>query len=171
MKNNLLFSFTVNEDNNTVNVQREFPADLETVWDAWTKAGILDQWWAPKPWRAQTKQFDFREGGTWLYAMIGPENEKHWAKAIFEKIKDKRFISWADAFCDEDGNENTEMPGSFWTIIFSEESGNAMVDVTIQHESSADMEGQLNMGFKEGFTMGLNNLEEMLSEINPTFAS
>jgi uncharacterized protein YndB with AHSA1/START domain len=107
----------------------------------------------------------------WLYAMIGPENEKHWSKAEYEKIKEKRILSWADAFCDEDGVENPEMPNSFWTIIFSEENGNTMVDITIQHESSADMEGQLNMGFQEGFTMGLNNLEEMLSESNPQFTS
>ncbi|MBA4849580.1 SRPBCC domain-containing protein [Emticicia sp. BO119] len=162
MKTNLVFDFTVNEDNSTVDVTREFPADLETVWDAWTKAGLLDQWWAPKPWRAQTKRFDFEEGGIWLYAMIGPENEKHWSKAKYEKIKEKRFISWKDAFCDEDGEENTGMAGSFWTIIFNEENGNTTVDITIQHESSTDMQAVLDMGFKEGFTMGLDNLEELL---------
>ncbi|RYU97111.1 SRPBCC family protein [Emticicia agri] len=169
MTKDLIFDFTVNEENNTVSVQREFPANLETVWDAWTKAGILDQWWAPQPWRAQTKHFNFSEGGMWLYAMIGPENEKHWSKAEYDKIKEKRFISWSDAFCDEDGKENPEMPHSFWTIIFSEENGHGMVDVTVQYESSADMEGQLNMGFKEGFTMGLDNLEEMLKEKDPQF--
>ncbi|RFS13494.1 SRPBCC domain-containing protein [Emticicia sp. C21] len=162
MKSNLLFEFTVNEDNNTVDVTREFPADIDTVWDAWTKPGLLDQWWAPKPWRAQSKRFDFTEGGTWLYAMVGPENEKHWSKAEFDKIKEKRLISWKDAFCDEDGNENSEMPGSFWTIIFTEENNNTTVDITIQHESSADLKAILDMGFKEGFTMGLDNLEELL---------
>lgn len=162
MIKDLVFNFTVNEDNNTVDVQREFPADLETVWDAWTKVGILDEWWAPKPWRAHSKRFDFREGGEWLYAMVGPENEKHWSKAEFGKIEEKRFLSWKDAFCDEEGNENSDMPGSFWTIIFSEENGHTMVDITIQHESSADLNAILKMGFKEGFTMGLNNLEELL---------
>lgn len=162
MKTNLVFDFTVNEDNSTVDVTREFPADLQTVWDAWTKAGLLDQWWAPKPWRAQTKRFDFEEGGIWLYAMIGPENEKHWSKAEFGKITDKRFLSWKDAFCDEDGNENTTMPGSFWTIIFIEQNGNTMVVITIQHATPADLDAILKMGFKEGFTMGLDNLEELL---------
>ncbi|GAB3503185.1 SRPBCC family protein [Emticicia fontis] len=171
MTKDLIFDFTVNEDNNTVDVRREFPANLDTVWDSWTKAGILDQWWAPKPWRAQTKHFDFREGGIWLYAMIGPQDEKQWSKAEFGKIEEKRFLSWSDAFCDEDGNESSSMPGSFWTIIFSEENGNGIVDITIQHESSADLDAILKMGFKEGFTMGLNNLEEILSEKDPHFNS
>jgi len=38
----LLFDFTVNKENNTINIEREFAADLDLVWDAWTKPEILD---------------------------------------------------------------------------------------------------------------------------------
>ena len=31
MNSNLLFDFTVNKENNTINVQREFAADLDLV--------------------------------------------------------------------------------------------------------------------------------------------
>ena len=71
---NLLFDFTVDKATATIHVTREFAADLDLVWDAFTKAEILDQWMGPKPWRVQTKEMDFREGGRWLYAMISPEN-------------------------------------------------------------------------------------------------
>jgi uncharacterized protein YndB with AHSA1/START domain len=57
-------------------VTREFDANSDLVWKAWTTAELLDQWWAPKPYRAETKSLDFREGGVWLYAMVSPENEK-----------------------------------------------------------------------------------------------
>jgi uncharacterized protein YndB with AHSA1/START domain len=60
---NLLFDFTVDKATATIYVTREFAADLDLVWDAWTKAEILDQWMGPKPWRVQTKELDFREGG------------------------------------------------------------------------------------------------------------
>jgi len=162
MKNNLLFEFTVSEKDNTVHVKREFAANLESVWKAWTNADILDKWWAPKPYRAETKQLDFREGGIWLYVMISPEDEKHWSKAEYKKIEDKKMFSWEDAFCDEDGKENPEMPGSSWTNIFTEHDGITTVDITINHEKPEDREAMLKMGFKEGFTMGLNNLEELL---------
>ncbi|WP_312302176.1 hypothetical protein [Chryseobacterium sp.] len=49
MKSNLLFDFSVNKENNTIVVKREFNANLELVWQAWTTAELLDQWWAPKP--------------------------------------------------------------------------------------------------------------------------
>ncbi|WP_431215080.1 SRPBCC family protein [Puia sp. P3] len=72
MNPRLQFDFTVNKEKNTIDVQREFAADLDLVWDAWTKPELLDLWWAPKPYQTRTKSMDFREGGFWLYAMISP---------------------------------------------------------------------------------------------------
>lgn len=164
MKNDLLFDFTVNKESNTVNVKREFAANLGLVWNAWTQAEILDQWWAPKPWKAETKSHDFREGGVWLYAMVGPENEKHWAKAEFKTIDAKKTFSWADAFCDENGHINTDLPQAVWTNTFTEQDGITRVEVSIKHDKYEDIEAILNMGFKEGFAMGLDNLDELLAK-------
>ena len=54
MNSHLQFDFTVNKENNTIVVKRDFAANLEMVWKAWTDPEILDLWWAPKPF--QTKQ-------------------------------------------------------------------------------------------------------------------
>lgn len=59
-------------------VSREFNAPVETVWRAYTESELLDQWWGPAPWRAETKFMNFSVGGYWLYAMVSPENQKHW---------------------------------------------------------------------------------------------
>lgn len=165
MKSNLLFDFTVSRDDNTIRVKREFNASLELVWQAWTIAGLLDQWWAPKPYRTETKSLDFKEGGRWLYAMISPENEAHWCKADYKKIDLQKLISWLDAFCDEYGNENTGKPRSLWTNIFTEENGITTVNITLQHDSFADIELMIAMGFKEGLTMALGNLDELLPSL------
>jgi uncharacterized protein YndB with AHSA1/START domain len=55
---NLLFDFTVDKETATFHVMREFAADPDLVWDAFTKAEILDQWMGPKPYRVQTKELD-----------------------------------------------------------------------------------------------------------------
>ena len=86
MKSGLLFDFNVNKENKTLNVTREFAADKNLVWSAWTEKEILDQWWAPKPWKTDTKSMDFREGGRWLYAMCGPEGEEHWSFSDFTSV-------------------------------------------------------------------------------------
>ena len=51
----LKFDFTVDKKAQTVYITREFDANLNLVWDAFTKAELLDQWVAPAPFKAKTK--------------------------------------------------------------------------------------------------------------------
>ncbi|KAA8479698.1 uncharacterized protein YndB with AHSA1/START domain [Arcticibacter tournemirensis] len=162
MKTVLLFEFTVDKGSNTVNVRREFAANLNLVWDAWTTPELLDQWWAPKPYRTETKSMDFREGGSWLYAMISPANEKHWCKNDYHKIDGHKSFTALDAFCDENGVANQDMPRTVWTNVFSATGDKTLVTITAKYDSLADLEKIIEMGFKEGFTMALGNLDELL---------
>ncbi|MCB0403054.1 MAG: SRPBCC domain-containing protein [Flavobacteriales bacterium] len=162
MKSNLKFDFTVNKENNTVHVEREFAANLELVWEAWTNPAILDQWWAPKPYRTKTKSMDFREGGMWLYAMISPQDEKHWCKNDYHQIEHQKSFSGLDAFCDENGTLNKDMPRTLWTNRFTENGKTTTVNIVAQYESLADLEKIIALGFKEGFTMALENLDQYI---------
>lgn len=162
MRNNLKFDFTVNKKDNTVNVKREFAANLDLVWEAWTDAEILDQWWAPKPYRTETKSMDFREGGTWLYAMISPQDEKHWCKNDYLKIEHQKKFSTMDAFCDENGRVDVTMPRTQWTNTFTEHAGTTTVNIVAKYESLADLEKVIALGFQEGFTMALENLDQYI---------
>ena len=170
MKKSLLFDFTVNKESNTINVNREFAAPLDMVWDAWTKPEILDQWWAPKPWKAKTKSMDFKVGGTWLYAMVSPANEAHWCKADYQKIEEQKNYSLVDAFCDENGNVNSDFPRSQWTNVFTGNTDTTTVNISIKYEHLADLQKIIELGFKEGFSMGLENLDRYLEE-QLTFAN
>lgn len=164
MKSNLLMNFTVDKENNTVNVKREFNASLSQVWSAWTEAQILDLWWAPAPWKSKTKSMDFKEGGRRLYAMVGPEGEEHWAIADYTSIHPKTNVKWLDAFSDSEGNLNTEFPRSDWDVTFSEKDGSTFVDVVIKHEKLEDLEMIIQMGFKEGFTIAMEGLDAIFAE-------
>lgn len=162
MKSNLFMNFSVDKENSRVNVEREFAASVSKVWAAWTQSELLDQWWAPRPWKARTKSMDFREGGTWLYAMVGPEGEEHWAKADYLSIDPQNSYSAIDAFCDAEGNVNPDFARSTWTNRFAETDGKTIVSVSIQYDQYEDIEKIIEMGFKEGFTMALGNLDELL---------
>lgn len=162
MNTNLLFDFTVNKENNTIHVKREFAAGLPLVWQAWTTSDILDQWWAPKPYRNQTRSMDFREGGCWHYSMISPENETHWCRFDYEKIDTEKRFTGLDAFCDEAGNINTDFSRMHWENVFSESEDRTTVNITISVDTWETLEKIIAMGFKEGFTMGLHQLDELL---------
>jgi len=163
MKNSLLFDFIVDKTKKTVFVNREFDADLSLVWDAFTKKEILDQWWAPKPWVSKTKFMDFEVGGRRFYAMVGPEGQEHWSIQKFTSISPKTNFKYLNAFADKD--ENPQLPGSDWDLTFSEQNGTTKVSITIYNESLERMEQQIEMGFQGGFTMGLQQLDELLSTL------
>lgn len=161
MSTNLKTDFTVNKETNTVNVKRKFSAERSLVWDAYTKAEILDQWWAPKPWVSKTKSMEFKVGGKRLYAMCSPEGEEHWSFAEYTSITPKSNFQFKDGFCDKEGNINNELPRSEWNIDFEELDEGTLVKVEIKHEKLSDLETIIEMGFKEGFMAVLEQLEEL----------
>jgi uncharacterized protein YndB with AHSA1/START domain len=166
MKNNLLFDFSIDQENKSINVKKEFDAGLDLVWKAWTTAELLDLWWAPKPYRNETISMNFDKGGIWHYVMISPEDEKHYCKAYYQDIEELTMFSYKDTFCNDKGEDLTEMPGMNWTNTFSTDGNTSTVNVILNFETIEELENTIKMGFKEGFTMGLGNLDELLSTIN-----
>ena len=162
--NNLQFDFTVDKATKTVLVIREFAAPLSLVWDAFTKQEILDQWWAPKPYMSKTKFMNFEVGGKRFYAMVSPEGQERWAIQKYTSITPRTNFKYFNAFADKD--ENPELPGSEWDYTFSEQKGTTKVHVSIYNESLERMEKQIEMGFKEGYTVTLNYLEELLATLS-----
>jgi PhnB protein len=159
MKNSLLFNFEADKGSNCIYVKREFDAPIHLVWDAWTKPELLDQWWAPKPYVTRTKSMNFTDGGTWLYCMVSPTNEVHWCKADYSQIHPQKSYHAVDAFCDEHGVLNSEIPRSHWDVSFQNNAEQSIVSIKIQYESLAHLEQIISLGFKEGFTMAMGNLD------------
>lgn len=163
MNKAILFNFLVDKENNEIKVERSFNAPIDLVWAAWTEAEILDQWWAPKPWSARTKSMDFREGGYWLYAMVGPQNEEHWGRVDYISIQREKSFTAFDGFCDAEGHLNASLPRNKWENTFSDKGDGTVVNILLSFDSLADLEKIIAMGFKEGFTAGLENLDQYIA--------
>lgn len=164
MNNNLLFDFTVDKAAKTVMITREFAAEQSLVWDAFTKAELLDQWVAPKPLASKTKYMNFEVGGKRFYAMVSPEGQERWAIQEYTSITPKTNFKMFNVFADKD--ENRELPGSDWEHNFSEQNGITKVSISIYNESLERMEKLIEMGFVEGFKMSIDNLENLLATLS-----
>jgi uncharacterized protein YndB with AHSA1/START domain len=162
MNHNLAFDFSVNKEEKTITVTREFAAERSLIWDAYTKSELLDQWWAPKPWKARTKFMDFKEGGYWLYAMTGPDGEEHWSYAKYTDVHPKERYAGYDGFCDSEGNKKADMPQSKWEVSFTDKEDNTLVKFHILYDQLQQLEATLDMGFREGLSMAMNGLDELL---------
>jgi uncharacterized protein YndB with AHSA1/START domain len=162
---NKIFDFTVNKETSTVHITRDFNANAELVWDVFTKPELLDQWWAPQPYTSETKSMDFKVGGRRLYAMVSPEGQKHWGVQEYTAITPKTNFRQLNTFSDEDGNLIEGMPTSDWNNDFIDKGDRTIVEIQIKHKQLADLEMMLQMGFKEGFTMTLNSLDELFAKL------
>jgi uncharacterized protein YndB with AHSA1/START domain len=150
-------------ENKRIKVTRYFSAVLELVWRAWTESELLDQWWAPKPWKAETKKMNFTNGGQWLYAMVGPDGSKHWSRVDFKNINTGKSFEARSCFSDESGVQNNDMPTLYWKNAFTQEGKGTIVIAEISFTNEVDFETIIKMGFEGGFSMGLNNLEELIA--------
>jgi uncharacterized protein YndB with AHSA1/START domain len=165
MNQTKIFNFTVDKENLAVKVERSFDAPVDMVWSAWTESEFLDQWWGPKPYHVETKSMNFSEGGKWLYAMVGPQGDRHWATQTFSKINPRKSYVFRSLFGDENGKVNPGTTGSTWTNSFVETNGATLVTNDIKCDSIEHLEAQIKMGFKEGYSAGLAQLEELLARL------
>ena len=156
--------FIVNKETKTVTITAEFDAARDLVWDAYTNAELLDQWWAPKPFASRTKVMDFTVGGKRFYAMVSPEGAERWVLQKYTSITPKTNFKLFNTFSDAD--ENLELPGSDWDLSFSEQDGTTTVSISIYNESLERLEKMIEMGFVEGTKAQLKNLEELLATLS-----
>lgn len=106
---------------------------------------------------------DFREGGFWHYAMVGPEVERHWSKADYISIVDQQSFTARDGFADENGVRDTSLPENLWENKFTAKGDQVQVEMLLTFDSLSDLEKIIEMGFKEGITHCLQQLDELVT--------
>lgn len=157
-----MITFNEDFDSSSVYVMKIYKTEVSKVWDYFTQSALLDLWWAPKPWKCETKEQDFKKDGTWLYSMVGPQGERHYSLLKYGEITEHRSFDGIDAFCDENGKINEDFPQAKWLLGFTGVEEGTKVTINIHLQSQEALKQLLEMGFEEGFKTGLNQLEEIL---------
>ena len=155
--------FIVDKQTKTVSITKEFAAELSLVWDAYTKPELLDQWWAPKPLDIANNGHGLQGRRKEILCNGEPRRCRTLGVQKYTSITPKTNFKFFNAFADKD--ENLELPGSDWDLNFSEQDGTTKVSISIYNESLERLEKMIEMGFKEGFTMTLTYLEDLLATL------
>jgi len=96
--------------------------------------------------------------------MIGLKREEHWSFSNYLSVKNEQEFIATEGLSDENGNINKEMPQSKWKVDFrSLEKKKCLVEIEITCNDLAQLKSTLDMGFKDGFTKGLGNLDVYLA--------
>jgi uncharacterized protein YndB with AHSA1/START domain len=57
----------------TLVIERVIDAPVSVVWGAWLNPETLPLWWGPDGYSCRTARIDLRQGGEWVFDMIGPD--------------------------------------------------------------------------------------------------
>lgn len=158
--------YTVVAETNQLIAERSFKAQKSKVWEYYTTAELLEKWWAPEPYKAITKSFEFKEGGQWNYIMQGPEDaDSHYCINQYKTINPEESFTALDAFTDAEWNINHDMPISNWEIAFTQNGEMTDMKMVLTCESKEALNTLVEMGMKEGYNQGLDQLEALLEGV------
>lgn len=166
MNANLQFDFFVDKEKNTITIKREFAASRQLVWDCYTKSELLERWFAPNPLTTKTKSMRFEEGGHWHYVMLAPEGNEYWGRMEYLSIHPIDAYTCLDAFCDESGTINPQLPRAKWEVTLTEVSNHTLVQTIVSYDSLEALETVIQMGMQDGITLTLEHLDELLLTLN-----
>ncbi len=104
---------------------REYNAPLAAVWDAWTDAEQVGQWWGPRGFTITTHSRDLRSGGTWKYTMHGPDGVDYENFTKYIDVEKHKTLIY-----DHGGTETSNALFKV-TALFSESNGKTKIDMTM----------------------------------------
>ena len=64
---------TDDQSDRTMLLERVIKAPVPVVWGAWMNPETLPLWWGPDGYSCRTTRIDLRQGGEWVFDMIGPD--------------------------------------------------------------------------------------------------
>ncbi|HTM96998.1 MAG TPA: SRPBCC family protein [Croceibacterium sp.] len=127
-------------------VTRLIDAAPEKVWEVMTDR--QEEWWCPKPWRAEFEINERRPGGRSEVTMYGPEGERHPHKGMYLAYDEgRRFVS-TDAIQGDFEPHGPFMIG-IWEI--EPEGTGTRYTARARHWTQADSKRHEEMGFAEGW--------------------
>lgn len=159
------FDFIADKQTRTLTMRRAFDAGRELVWDCYTRQELLERWFAPKPMTTRTKSFDFREGGHWHYVMVEPNGTEYWGWTDYLAISPVEYYTANDAFSNEAGEINNELPGAQWKVSFLDKGDSTVVESVLTFESVEGLEEVVKMGMEEGMVATWGALDELLETL------
>jgi uncharacterized protein YndB with AHSA1/START domain len=129
-----------------LHLTRVFDAPRRLVFEAWTSAEHVAQWFAPRPFTTPRAKVDFRPGGVFSVVMLAPDGIEFPFEGKFEEIEAPTRIVFTGRI--HDGNS------VHTTVAFAEQDGKTTLTV---HQTYT-MESDATRGAKQGWTLTLDQL-------------
>ncbi len=129
-----------------LSITRYIDAAPDKVWHAMTDR--IEEWWCPKPWRAEFDAFDRRPGGASNCTMYGPDGEVHSHPGTVLAWDEGKRFAFTDAIVGDLEPNGPFMIG-IWEI--EPEGGGTRYTARCRHWKEEDAKRHEEMGFEPGW--------------------
>jgi uncharacterized protein YndB with AHSA1/START domain len=126
-------------------ITRDFDAPRTVVFEAWTKAELVAQWWDPNRAPLAICEIDLRPNGAFRFVNQGPEGHQHPFTGTYREIAPPGRL----AFVTQVSASGAESVG---TLVFSEHGGKTTLTMTIECPSREARDALLRMRIDVGTT-------------------
>lgn len=159
---------SMNQAETALVISREFDAPRELVFEAWTEAGHLANWWGPTGSTVHVERLDLESGGVFHYLLTSPEGHEMWGKFVYREIVPPERLVYVSSFSDEDGNtirapfSDTFPVQILNTLTFAESGGKTTVTLHGTPVDPTDAEREMFESMFESMQQGFAGTFERL---------
>jgi len=151
----------------------KFNAPQKLVFNAFSNAEALGEWWGPVECKTTVLHLDFREGGIFHYQMEA-NNKITYGRFLFKQIKPYHTLEFVNAFSDERANIvpapfDIQLPLEiFYQLKFIENGGITTVELLARPINANEEETQafnsISLSMVDGFGATFGKLEAYLKK-------
>ncbi|HYU25786.1 MAG TPA: SRPBCC domain-containing protein, partial [Thermoanaerobaculia bacterium] len=151
-------------------IARTFDATRDLVWKSWTETDRLMQWFGPKGFTMFHARNDLRPGGTFHYALRGPDGNEMWGKWVYREIVPPERIVLVSSFSDAEGNITRHPMAPTWPAemltrtTFTEAGGKTTVTIEWRPLNANEEERNTFIARKPSMTGGWTGTFDQLAD-------
>lgn len=131
----------------TLLIRRVIKAPVATLWGAWINEESLPKWWGPDGFSCRTKRIDLRQGGEWVFDMIGPDETVYPNHHRYVLVEPQRRIEYT-LLWGEDGPKHADAWVDFEPVEGGTQVTLGMVMVTVEEYENAKGFGAEALGLQ-----------------------
>lgn len=119
-------SAATSEEARSISATRLFDAPPDKVFQMWSNAEHLANWWGPRGFTITTHEFSFQPGGRWSFIMHGPDGRDYKNEIVFRTIDRPNRIAYSHVstppfeaeatFVDRGGKTEVTMKGVWESV-------------------------------------------------------
>jgi uncharacterized protein YndB with AHSA1/START domain len=143
-------------------LKRTVKAPRALVFEVFTKAEHLVQWWAPKPFTVPKCEVDLRPGGLWRYTFRAPEGWEHHCETVYREVEPPSRLVMEASAMDPQGKPFFLLRQ---TVELEEKGNETNLTLTMKVLKANPGSEPMIEGMAQGTNMTLDNLAEYLAKI------